>query len=99
MKLGEFRIIARKVNGTIHIAYKNKAGLLFTVTDIKSKWGFTFHLGKEFTQVSLIQESEKPTYLELVQPAREEKVKLKLVDKDAFRKFVETDYNGNTILK
>lgn len=93
MKLGEFKVTATLNNGCILLAYKND-GLLFTVKDtVKAErdHGFTFHLGKEFTQVTYIDDK----HLELVQPRLDEKVKLLIVDKDKFKKFLLTDYNNH----
>jgi hypothetical protein len=100
MKLGEFKIIGRKTKVMIQLAYKNKNGLLFTITDNKPQLmlggGFTFYLGKEFTQVTLYSD-HKGEYLELVQPAKDEQIRIKLVDRDHYQKFLATDYNGKNL--
>lgn len=97
MKSGEYKIIANVNRGKIHLAYKSKNGLLFTVTDTKYNTivesGFNFYLGKDFTQL-LLHRDNKGLYLELIIPTKEEKIRIKLVDRDAYKKFLETDYNG-----
>lgn len=99
-KLGEFKLISRLTSNKVQIAYKLKGSLTFTVTDNKHKSiigaGFTFYLGKEFTQVTLYTD-DKGVYLELLQPAKEEKIKLRPVDKDSYHSFLDSDYNGNII--
>jgi len=96
-KLGEYKIISHLTSSKARIAYKSKGGIQVTVTDNKHKsiigGGFTFYLGNTFTQVTLYNDG-KP-YLEIVQPAKDEKIILRPVDKDSFTKFVETDYNGD----
>lgn len=102
-KLGEFKIISRVTLSSIKIAYKQKGGLVFTATD----WGhaaiegcgFTFHLGKDFTQVTFHKDDKGRFYLEIVQPAKDEKIKLHPVGKDKYEKFLETDYNGKLFIK
>jgi len=102
MKLGEYKIIARIgfLKNTIQLAYKNKGGLLFTVVDRKAQLmnggGFTFYLGKDFTQITLYEDN-KGHYLELVIPAKDERIRVKVVNRDAYKKFLDSDYNGNNI--
>lgn len=100
-KLGEFKIISRVTSNAIYVAYKRKEGLTFTVIDHKfhaiDGHGFTFYLGKDFTQVTYYIVDSEVSYLEFVQPAKDEKIKLYPVVKDAYLKFITTDYNGNNI--
>lgn len=100
-KLGEFKIITRVTSHTLHISYKQKGGLTFTVSDHKfdaiEGQGFTFYLGKDFTQVTYSKDDKGRHYLEFVQPAKDERIKFYPADKDAYTKFVGSDYNGKQI--
>lgn len=99
-KLGEFKIIARATKDRILIAYKRKADLntitRYGFTGIIGE-GFTFYLGKDFTQVIYEHDDKGRKYLELVQPAKDEKVKVYLVDKETYHRFLTTDYNGKEL--
>lgn len=96
-KLNGFKIIGRKTASRFEIAWKGDNNIVYTVTDMSpialKGGGFTFHLGRVFTLVTL-ERDNKGEYFHLVQPAKDEDVKLYLVDKDAYKKFIQTDYNG-----
>jgi hypothetical protein len=100
-KLGEFKVITRVTSHALYIAYKQKGGLTFTVSDYKFEalvgQGFTFYLGKDFTQVTYCIDDKGRHYLEFVQPAKDERVKFHPVGKDAYLKFTSSDYNGKQI--
>lgn len=97
MKIGEFKLIARKTKNTITIAYKKKNGLLFTVTDTNSNHvvgaGFSFMLGLDYAYATL-HKNAKGFYLKIRLEGSEKYADLKLVSRDAYKKFIETDYNG-----
>jgi hypothetical protein len=90
VKYADFKFMATGTKTSISIAYKKKNGLLFMVTDTKfnreAGGGFTFYLGHEFVQVTL-QKGTKGFYLELVLPAKETIIKLKLVNRETYIKF------------
>lgn len=104
MKIGEFKLIATCTKKSVSIAFKKKNGLLFTVVDTNSNIdlgttsGFTFYLGAEFAQTSILNKKTK-RYIEIVLPRSGDRYVMKLVSKDAYKKFVQTDYKGFQLSK
>jgi hypothetical protein len=99
-KLGEYKLSARIGNKKIYLAFKSINDIVHTIIapsavgPIVEGTGFTFYLGKTFTLVTVKVDDKKEKYLELVQPMKDEQIRLYPGNKEEFSKFITTDYHG-----
>lgn len=102
-KLGNYKLVARIGHKKIYLAFKSLGDIIHTIISpspvgrIIEETCFTFYLGKDFTQVTLKVDSKGKECLELLQPTKDEKIKLYAGNKEDFFKFITTNYYGYKI--